>query len=138
MWFNRKKKYSYPVEMKKFKYDLDKVPEIFVELKPHKGTFISVTMLHGSFLCENAGEVFKTLELGEKLLISADPNSKLLLPPILVHRQDKTFLGKIPATFSLLPFILLQREIDVWCHIEAMTFEDEYLEIAVSIYCENY
>ena len=138
MWFSRKNKFSYPIEIKKFKYDREKIRDIFIEQKPHKGTFITVAMLNGSFMCENAEEIFKTLEIGEKLLVSFDKDSKMLLPSILVHRSDDTFLGRIPRAFSMLPFTLLQRDVDVWCYVEAISFEDEYLEIAVSIYCENY
>lgn len=136
--FWNKKKFSYPFEMKYFKKSIDKLDDVFLSLKPHKGTYLGTAMLWGSFICDNDAEIFETLEIGEKLFIEPDPKSKKLMPKLSVYRQDRTFLGNMPVSKNLLPLILLQRNVEVWCHVEVKSFEDEYLDIGVSIYCDNY
>ena len=110
----------------------------FQKKRPRKETFIDLAILEGSFLCENDREIYKTLEIGEKLYIKRQEGSKHQLPPLTVFRENGDELGKLPFAQSILPNILAERSVSVWCYAEAKSFLSDILEIAVSVYCEKY
>ena len=80
----------------------------------------------------------ETLEIGERLYIKQQQGSKHHLPPLTVFREKGDELGKLPFAQSILPNILTERGISVWCYAEAKSYVSDILEIAVSVYCDNY
>lgn len=132
------KKKLYPITISMLRDHSDMIPEIFLAARPHKGAFLGVSELDGSFLCDNAKEIFESFQLGEKLYVSVDRESKISVPPLSVYREDKTFLGTLPYGASIFPNLLLKRGVNIWCHAEAASFDNDLLSIAVSIYCEEY
>ena len=116
----------------------DHATEVFKKVKPHKDTFIGLAVLEGCFLCENSQEIHETLQIGEKLGIKQGDGPKHSFPPLLVSRENGEEIGKIPYAHSIFPNVLLDRGISLWCYAEAKNYKSDILEIAVSIYCENY
>lgn len=131
-------KKQYPVTLSLIQNHAELVNKIFLDERPHKGYYIGACELEGSFLCESPGELFDAVVIGERLILSADISSKALLPPLFVTRADGTELGKLPFDAAILPNILISRGIPVWCHAEAKVFNGGMLEIAVSVYSDNY
>lgn len=129
---------DYPVSLSVISEHPKRANEIFLEARPHKGAYIGVAKLQGSFLCELTGDVFADLEIGEKLTVAPDLQSKLSLPPLNVTKEDGTFLGILPYAEAILPNILISRGIELWCYAEAKEFKGGIPEIVVSIYCEEY
>ncbi len=133
-----KKRKEYPLT---FSYICD-YPElaldVFKKEKPHKDTLIGLAVLEGCFLCDNPKEIYETLQIGEKLSVKKLEGLKQSLPPLVVSRENGEEIGKIPFSHGIFPNLLIERGINLWCYAEAKSFKSDILEIAVSIYCENY
>ncbi len=130
------KKKNYPVSVSFVKEHYKELPAIFKKVRPHKEGFIGVCLLDGSFMCESPETLYSSLTVGEKLVIACDDTEKV--KPLEVKRSDGTVLGVLPFDASILPNMLISRGIDVFCYVEATDFTAGMLNIAVSIYCENY
>ena len=133
-----KTKITYPLPLSYISDRHDEAVSFFQKKRPHKETFIDLAVLEGSFLCENDREIFETLEIGERLYIKQQQGSKHHLPPLTVFREKGDELGKLPFAQSILPNILTERGISVWCYAEAKSYVSDILEIAVSVYCDSY
>lgn len=131
-------KNQYPLTLSVIADKPEMAKKIMLKENPHKGVFIGLCKLEGSFLCDSPGEVYSSLSIGEKLCITPDASSKHTYPPLMVTLADGTLLGKLPFGNSVIPNMLLSRGISVWCHAEAKVFGAGMLEIAVSVYCEDY
>ncbi len=136
--FNKYKK-LYPIALSMVEERPKLVEEIFVKLAPHKGVYIGVCILDGSFMCDSPGELFSSLEQGEKLrIVYKDEFKNKNYRPLEVQREDGTYVGVIPLVNSIVPNIVLARGLKTWCHLEAKEFNAGMLSFAVSIYCEDY
>ncbi len=129
---------NYPITVSMVSDHYDVVTEVFYKVKPHKDAFIGVVLLEDSFSLESAGDIFVSLELGEKLTFLVDGKSKSSCPAILVYRYDGTYLGQLPFSACLIPNMLIEMGVKVWGYFEAKSFTGGLLSIAVSIYCEKY
>ena len=128
----------YPLSLSQISQNRNYALSVFKKIKPHKGTFIDVVVLEGSFLCDDSKSVYESLEIGETLFIRKDEESKQPMSALFVFRQAGEEIGKIPFANAILPNLLLERGIHLWCYAESKSFNADILEIAVSIYCENY
>lgn len=124
--------YSYITE------HIKEVTEYFIDKRPRKGEFIGVSGLDGSFMCENAEEIYDNLQIGEKLSLIADSELKNKNPILAAMREDGTYIGILPSSSALIPNMLMAHKVNVWCYLEAKSFCNGILEIAVSVYCERY
>ncbi len=127
----------YPITVKLLADHRELVHDLFKKLAPHKGAFIGVCELQGSFLCDSVGELFESLAIGERLALVRE-NEKSLNPTLEATRFDGTAIGSLPFSSSILPNMLISRGLDVFCYMEAKEFNGGMLAIAVSIYCEEY
>ena len=134
MFFNKK----YPITMSMVTDHYEELSNIFYKSKPHKGAFVGVALLEGSFDVESPKEIFDSLEIGERLELFLDKDSKLSIPPIYVFRENQTRLGQLPISASFVPIMLLEKGINVWGHFEAKSFIGGLLSVAISIYCDKY
>ncbi len=134
-----KNKKLYPLTLDFIKNHPEESKEVFLKIRPHKGVFIGACELDGCFLCEAPHEIFDSLEVGEKLLLSlpaeSKPNSAV---PLEVKRDDGVELGSVPFQNSVLPCVLMSRGINVFCYLEAKELKSGLLSLAVSVYCEKY
>lgn len=134
-----KYKKLYPITMSMVSENPDLVEKIFVKLAPHKGVFIGVCALEGCFMCDSPGEMFSSLELGEKLRIDYKENRKSRnYLQLEVQREDGAYVGVLPFEWCTLPNMLFSRGLNVWCHLEVKDFKGGIFTAAVSIYCEDY
>ena len=129
---------DYPVPLATIIDHPEIAKKIFLEERPHKDTFIGVAKLDGSFMADNVGEMYDSLQIGEKLLLSLEEGAKHSLPTLKVLRIDGSFVGYLQYSTAILPNFLISRGIEVWCYAEAKSFNGGLPEIGVSIYCENY
>lgn len=125
---------DYPLTFGQISNHHEYAVNLFEKIKPHKETFIDVVVLEGAFLCENPSEIYKSLQIGERLALEIEPKTQALI----AIRESGEKIGKIPFTEAILPSVLISRGISLWAYAEAKEFQGDILEIAVSIYCENY
>ncbi len=128
-----RKKSFYPITLKLLSEDRSFVFEVFRKVSPHKGTFIGVSKLEGTFLCDEQKELYDSINIGEKLSLVPEDYNRLS-----VQRDDGTKLGMLPFVDSLLPNMLIPRELNPIAYLEAKEFEDDILTVAVSLYCDKY
>lgn len=136
----KKKVYNdYPITVSAVTDYSKDIPKIFLSKKRHTGMFVGVSLLDGSFLCENPSCLFSSLAVGEKLSLKRENEiDKLHASTLVVSRQDGAFVGYLPLAASIFPCKLLDLGVAVWCYFEAATLESDLLTVAVSIYCEDY
>lgn len=128
-----KKKSFYPITLKLLSDRRSFVYEVFRKVSPHKETFIGVCELEGTFLCEEQSKLYDSLVIGERLSVVFDATNRMS-----VKRQDGTDIGIIPVTDSVLPSMLISRDLNVFAYFEAKEFENDMLTVAVSLYCDKY
>lgn len=133
-----RKKSNYPVTLSLIIDHPDEAKKVFLDELPHDGAFIGVTKLDGSFLCDSVGELYSSLQQGERLSLLPEEGSAHALPALKAVRADGSFVGVLQYSAAILPNMLMSRGISVWCHLEAAQFNAGMLEIGVSIYCEKY
>ncbi len=131
-------KITYPITVSQVRNNVAEVTEFFVNKKHHKCAFIGVSLLEGSFLCENVDKLMSSLAAGETLSLARINESKLCASQLTVSRDDGTCIGMLPFCASIFPCKLLDLGIKVWCCFEAAEIENDILTIAVSIFCEEY
>ena len=133
-----KKSSDYPVTLSLITDHPKEAKKVFLDERPHKKAFIGITKLDGSFLCDSVGELYSSLQIGEKLSLIPQEKSARSLPILNAAREDGTFVGVLQYSDAILPNILMSMGISVWCYVEATKFNAGMLEIGVSIYCEKY
>ena len=131
-------KYSYPVTLSLITDHPDTAKKVFLDRPPHKGAFIDVTKLDGSFLADSVGELYSSLQIGEKLSLLPEEGPSKRLPALKAVRADGSFVGYLQYSAAILPNMLMDRGISVWCHVEATQFNGGILEVGVSVYCDKY
>lgn len=130
---------SYPITVSDVADYQESVLKVFRSKKRHNGAFVGVSLLEGSFMCENPESLYATLTLGEKLSLKRDNETDLMHASTLnVFRENGEFVGSLPFSASIFPCKLLDLGIDVWCHFEASALSADGITVAVSIYCEEY
>lgn len=134
----RKRSLLYPISFSQITDHPETLTDIFIKARPHKGAFIGVTELEGSFMCDSPEALFASLEIGEKLSLALDKSSKLSNPPLYVSRSDGTALGTLPYGEAIFPNKLISLGVSLWCHLEAKSLQGGLLSIAVSVYSEKY
>lgn len=127
----------YPIDLKLLSDHREAVSEVFRKVRPHKGAFVGVCELEGCFLCDSAGELFESLEFGERLSLFREKGKKRYAPLAAV-RKDGTAVGNLPFSDAILPNLLIERGINVYCYIEAKEFNGGMFAVAVSIYSDKY
>ena len=127
------RKSLYPITLEFLKENSPLVYKLFRKYSLHKGAFVGVCEIEGSFLCDEPKKLYNSLTVGEKLSVKLNENDRLS-----VYRLDGTEIGLLPFLDSVIPKMLISRGIGVFCYFEAKDFEDEILRIAVSIYCDKY
>lgn len=123
----------YPINLKLLSDRKNLVYDIFRKVKPHKGAFIGVCKLDGSFLCDDIDGTFASLAFSELLYVVKDETGNLT-----VRQSNGNELGILPYADSVLPKMLMSRGINVYCYLEAKEISGSDLALAVSIYCDNY
>lgn len=127
----------YPITVKMLNDHREQAHNTVKKYAQHLGAFIGVCELEGVFLCDSAGELFESLNFGERLSL-VPKQSKSLNPTLCAIRADGSEVGTLPFSDAILPNMLIRRSLDVFCHIEAKEFNGGMLAVAVSIYCESY
>ena len=113
--------------------------QYFSEHSLHKGNFILVSELDGSFLAENTEEILKTLKTGEKLkIVQIEENKDFFNCNLKVLREDGTFMGQIPYRKCLVINMLIRRNVKVSAYLECFDNSDDLFSVGVSVYCEDY
>jgi len=129
----------YPINFKLLNDRKELVYSVFRKVKPHKGGFISVCKLDGSFLCDDCESLFASLEIGEPLsIVKRDGKGKRICQPLEVKRKNGEVIGSIPYTESVIPNLLISRGINVIAYLEIKEYASEILNLAVSVYSEKY
>ncbi len=128
-----RKKSLYPITLKLLADRQSLVYDVFRSVQPHKGEFIGVCELEGSFLCDEPERLYDSLTFGEKMSVVVDETDRLS-----VERIDGTQIGILPFADGLLPNMLLSRGINVFCYLEAKELDETMLTVAVSLYCDKY
>lgn len=134
----KKYKKLYPVTISMISKEKVLVEKIFLKLSPHKGVFIGTCELEGCFMCDSPGEIFSSLEHGEKLNIDYKTGKNGAYLQLEVKREGGTYVGMLPYTSCIIPSMLFSRGINVWCHLEAKEFKGGMFSAAVSVYCDEY
>ncbi len=135
MIFGRKR---YPIDFATFEQTPEKLREIFLDLRPHDGTYIGVSELDGAFLSDSVGELFELMQIGDSLTVAPDNDMKLSNPTLAVSRKDGSVIGYLPFQASLLPNMLSRRGLSIFAFLEAKRFDGGIPRYLVSIYCEKY
>lgn len=105
----------------------------------HKGTFILICELDGSFLAENTEDILRTLNIGEKLnIVQIEKGKDFFNCNLRVERQNGTFMGQIPYRKCLLLNALIRRNTEVFAYLECFDNSDDLFSVGVSVYCEDY
>lgn len=127
----------YPVNVKLVRERKHQLVEVFDKVRPHHGIFMGVCLLNGCFTWESVGETYDSLEYGERLTLIR--NEKLpKAAPLTVCKEDGRFIGELPSADSVLPNMLSEQGVNVYCYVEAKDFNGGMPEVAVSIYCDDY
>lgn len=129
----------YPITFKLLNDRKELVYNVFRKVKPHKGGFISVCKLDGSFLCEDCESLFATLAIGEQLfIVKREGQGKRTCQPLEVKRKNGEVIGSIPYTESVIPNLLISRGVNVTAYLEIKEYASDILNLAVSVYSEKY
>lgn len=131
-------KISYPITVSLLRQYPEEITKFFVNKKSRNGVFMGVSLLEGSFLCDEPAEMISSLKAGEILSLERINESKNHASQLSVSCFDGRCIGMLPYSASIFPCKLLDLGIKVWCCFEAAELENEMLTIAVSIYCEDY
>ncbi|HOJ47675.1 MAG TPA: hypothetical protein PLD48_02240 [Bacillota bacterium] len=101
-----------------------------------RGRILDVLELEGSYALENAAEVFSRVSVGQELAVTPDgaPNSDMLT----VRTLDGLIVGFLPASISLLPRFLLEKDRKIRCFVEYRDYTNDLLTVIVSLYVERY
>ena len=126
-------KSHYPISVKLFRDERKLVYKVFRAVQPHKGVFVGVCELEGSFLCQEPEQLSSSLVVGERIELVLDETKNLN-----AQRQDGTFLGVLPYTDAVLPKMMMERGIKMFGYFEAKDFIEDLLVITISLYCEKY
>ena len=135
--FTRRTRTEYPLNFAFIKNRPTESKEIFLKKTIHKGVFIGLVVLEGTFPDGNGEEVFETLSIGEKLKIFFDKTQQTLTP-LEVRNESEITVGYLSFPMSVLLSSLIEREIECFCFLEAKDDESGVLNLAVSVYCEEY
>lgn len=129
----------YPINFKLLDDRKELVYNVFRAVEPHKGGFISVCRLDGSFLCDDCESLFASLRTGEPLsVVMCDNKGKHICRPLEVKRKNGEVIGTLPYTESIIPNLLAARGINVTAYLEIKEFSSDILNLAVSVYSEKY
>lgn len=127
----------YPLTVGLVEDDKEFAFAVVKRINPHKDSFIGVCNLEGSFLCDSPGELFDSLNIGDRLkLVSFESDGKNV--PLTVCRDNGDTLGMLPYADSVLPKMLIRRGLDVFCYLEAKEFNGGMIAFTVTVYCEKY
>lgn len=110
---------------------------VIKKIKPHKGGFVGIELLEGTFPDGNAEELFESLSFGERLELFRDSEVKTVTP-FEVKREDGATIGYLPFPTSVLLSSLIKREVKCFCIVEAKDESSGIFSVAVSVYCEEY
>lgn len=101
-----------------------------------RGRILDVLELEGSYALENASEVCMRISVGEELAVCPDgaPNSDMMT----VRTADGLTVGFLPASISLLPRFLLEKDRKIRCFVEYRDYTNDLLTVIVSLYVERY
>ena len=109
---------------------------LFTSRRRHRGAFLGLCVLEGAFACDEPERVFATLGQGERLSLSRTGKSNG--GALRVLRSDGCEIGFLPFGDSLIPNALIDRGLAVYCFAEAKKLQAGLLNVAVSVYCEDY
>ena len=131
------KRLKYPIAYSDIEQNLEKTVKFFASKRIHKGVFLGLSVLDGSFVCDEPERIFATLQPGEKLALVPDDSTVKHSNPTLNAVRDGTVIGSLPYADAVLPNELIRRGTEVFCYAEAKKLEIDLLHIAVSVYCEK-
>lgn len=137
----KKMKPSFPLTVSMVSEHHKETVELFKRKPPRKREcFIGVCILDGTFLCDNPGELYSSLSIGERLELfyRKEQSEKTQVMPISVVRADQTEVGVLPFEYSVIPSLLASRGVESYCYVEAKLFQGGLLSVAVSVYCDKY
>ena len=109
---------------------------VFKRRRVHKGEFMGLSVLEGSFFADDPERIYVTLPVGEKLELAVENRKKSVC--LAVSHPAFGALGSVPPCNSVFPAYLMERGIGVSAYCEAKSLEAGVLRIAVSLYCDNY
>jgi hypothetical protein len=130
-------KESYPFDFSFIANHTAEAEMVIKKIKPHKGGFVGLEILEGSFPDGNAQELFEEMSFGERFELFRDKEDKTITP-LEVKREDGATIGYLSFPISVLLASLIEREIKCFCFLEAKEESSGIYSVAVSVYCEQY
>ncbi len=132
---------SFPITVSMVSEHPQEVSLLFRKKPPRKKEpFIGVCILNGSFFCDNPGELFESLSVGERfeLVFPKEQTESTAVIPVSAVRFDNTEIGSLPFEYSVIPSMLKSRGLNCHCYLEAKRFQGGNIELAVSVYSDRY